>query len=64
MGRSDHSAAVAIPAFHHVSFDARASRPAARWRSKGVDLIGMVDDHGGIAEFFVDPSQTGRALLH
>jgi hypothetical protein len=41
-----------------------ASRPAARWRSKGVDLIGMVDDHGGIAEFFVDPSQTGRALLH
>ena len=30
----------------------------------GVDLIGMVDDHGGIAEFFVDPSQTGRALRH
>jgi len=37
----------------------RASRPAAGWGSKGVDLIGMVDDHGGIAEFFVDPEPDG-----
>jgi hypothetical protein len=64
MGRSDHSAAVAIPAFQHVSFDAEgitACRSVALERGRSHR---MVDDHGGIAEFIVDPSQTGRALLH
>lgn len=64
MGRSDHSAAVAIPAFHHVSFDAAGITACRRVALARGDLIGMADDHGGIAEFFVDPSQTGRALLH
>ncbi|WP_188111262.1 VOC family protein [Nocardioides antri] len=30
----------------------------------GARIIGENDDHGGWAEFFIDPSQTGGALLH
>jgi methylmalonyl-CoA/ethylmalonyl-CoA epimerase len=30
----------------------------------GARIIGENDDHGGWAEFFVDPRQTGGALLH
>jgi hypothetical protein len=42
-----------------LSVAASKTWPAAGWRSKrGSISIGMVDDHGGIAEFFVDPSQT------
>lgn len=50
---------------HHVSFDAEdiaACRSGAR--ARGFDLIGENDDHAGYAEFFVDPGQTGGALLH
>ena len=30
----------------------------------GARIIGENDDHGGWAEFFLDPQQTGGALLH
>lgn len=32
--------------------------------SGGARIIGENDDHGGWAEFFLDPRQTGGALLH
>jgi methylmalonyl-CoA/ethylmalonyl-CoA epimerase len=30
----------------------------------GARIVGECEDHGGWAEFFVDPHQTGGALLH
>ncbi|QYJ03537.1 VOC family protein [Nocardioides panacisoli] len=30
----------------------------------GATIIGENDDHGGWAEFFIDPRETGGALLH
>lgn len=50
---------------HHVSLATTqigACRDLAA--AGGAQIVGESDDHGGWAEFFIDPRQTGGALLH
>jgi len=51
--------------FHHVSFETTAIGTCkALTKAGGARIVGECDDHGGWAEFFIDPEQTGGALLH
>jgi methylmalonyl-CoA/ethylmalonyl-CoA epimerase len=50
---------------HHVSFETTAIGSCkALAVSGGARIVGESDDHAGWAEFFIDPQQTGGALLH
>jgi methylmalonyl-CoA/ethylmalonyl-CoA epimerase len=50
---------------HHVSFGTeRLSVCKKLLAARGATIIGENDDHGGWAEFFIDPRETGGALLH
>jgi methylmalonyl-CoA/ethylmalonyl-CoA epimerase len=49
---------------HHVSFETSAIGTCKELAAENARVIGECDDHSGWAEFFVDPAQTGRALLH
>lgn len=50
---------------HHVSLETeRIGTCRDLAAAGGARIIGENDDHGGWAEFFVDPHQTGGALLH
>ncbi|OUZ11163.1 hypothetical protein BHE97_04740 [Aeromicrobium sp. PE09-221] len=50
---------------HHVSLETEEIGVCRELvTASGMRTVGENDDHGGWAEFFLDPSQTGRALLH
>jgi hypothetical protein len=50
---------------HHVSLGTTQLRVCKELAMRGgARIVGESDDHGGWAEFFVDPHQTGGALLH
>jgi methylmalonyl-CoA/ethylmalonyl-CoA epimerase len=50
---------------HHVSLGTvEIGRCKHLAMEAGARLVGENDDHGGWAEFFVDPAQVGGALLH
>jgi methylmalonyl-CoA/ethylmalonyl-CoA epimerase len=50
---------------HHVSMETSQISTCKELVSAGGGrIIGENDDHGGWAEFFLDPTQTGGALLH
>lgn len=50
---------------HHVSFGTdQVGRCKELLAARGATIIGEDDDHGGWAEFFLDPRRTGGALLH
>ncbi len=50
---------------HHVSLETEEIGVCRDLvAGSGMRTVGENDDHGGWAEFFLDPSQTGRALLH
>lgn len=50
---------------HHVSLGTtELGRCKELVVAGGGTVIGENDDHGGWAEFFLDPSQTGGALIH
>jgi hypothetical protein len=53
------------PGMHHISFDVPSLDPSlSHARSCCLDVMGENPDHGGFAEFFVDPRLTGGALFH
>lgn len=50
---------------HHVSFETSdIGSCKALATAGGAQIVGECDDHAGWAEFFIDPQQTGGALLH
>lgn len=50
---------------HHVSFETESIGECRSLVSAGgARVVGESDNHAGWAEFFVDPKQTGGALLH
>jgi methylmalonyl-CoA/ethylmalonyl-CoA epimerase len=50
---------------HHVSMaTAQLGTCKQLLSSSGGVVVGEDEDHGGWAEFFLDPSQTGGALMH
>jgi hypothetical protein len=50
---------------HHVSLGTeRIGSCKELVAAGGARIVGENDDHGGWAEFFVDPRHTGGALLH
>ena len=50
---------------HHLSFDTEAIDACKAFvKSGGARIVGERANHSGWAEFFIDPAQTGGALLH
>lgn len=50
---------------HHVSFEThQLGSCSALLEHRGAPTVGHNPDHGGWAEFFIAPDQTGNALLH